>query len=104
MVCHAIFKSLLFLGCGVFIRASAGGQDMRIKNGLSYFSPLAFSSLVISSLRLVGFPFMAGFYSKDSCLDIIYLGGGGSLSYFFFLGGCVLTLVYSVRLILSSTN
>lgn len=55
--------------------------------------------MTFSSLGLMGFPFLAGFYSKDMALDLIVYGSFFLVSYFLFLLGCLFTIFYSVRLL-----
>jgi NADH-ubiquinone oxidoreductase chain 5 len=69
MVCHALFKALLFLRCGGFIYFSSGGQDIRQRGGYISITPFFCIMFVFSSLRLCGFPFLSGFYSKDFILE-----------------------------------
>jgi NADH-ubiquinone oxidoreductase chain 5 len=70
LVNHAFFKALLFLGAGCVIHAIADNQDMRRMGGLINMLPLVYSSMLIGSLALIGFPFLRGFYSKDFILEI----------------------------------
>jgi NADH:ubiquinone oxidoreductase subunit 5 (subunit L)/multisubunit Na+/H+ antiporter MnhA subunit len=37
--------------------------------GLAKFSPFVYVTMLISSLALAGFPFLAGFYSKDLIIE-----------------------------------
>jgi NADH-ubiquinone oxidoreductase chain 5 len=67
---HAFFKALLFLGAGSVIHALYDEQDMRRMGSLINFLPLTYSLMLIGSLALVGVPFLTGFYSKDSILEI----------------------------------
>lgn len=62
---HAFFKALLFLSAGSVIHAVNDEQDMRKMGGLKNLAPFTYSMIVIGSLALIGFPFLAGFYSKD---------------------------------------
>nr|WDW26455.1 NADH dehydrogenase subunit 5 [Branchinella kugenumaensis] len=66
---HALFKALLFMCSGVVIHASGGVQDIRRLGGV--LSMLPYSSFVLSaaSCSLMGFPFLAGFYSKDLIIE-----------------------------------
>lgn len=98
LIVHALFKSLIFLTCGGFIYGFSGDQDYRFKGGSYYSLPLFGYLFRFSSLGLVGFPFLAGFYSRDAALDVIYFNSWLFFSYFFFLLGCVLTVIYSFRL------
>ena len=98
---HAFFKALLFLGAGAVIHAVNDEQDMRRMGGLKNFVPFTYSVMSIGSLALIGFPFLAGFYSKDLILELAY----GKFTYYshfsYFLGtfGAFLTAFYSTRLV-----
>lgn len=67
---HAFFKALLFLGAGSVIHAMSDEQDMRKLGGLKQILPFTYSVILIGSLALIGFPFLAGFYSKDVILEV----------------------------------
>jgi NADH-ubiquinone oxidoreductase chain 5 len=98
---HAFFKALLFLGAGAVIHAVNDEQDMRKMGGLKKLVPFTYSAMTIGSLALIGFPFLAGFYSKDLILELSY-GKFTSFSHFsYFLGtfGAFLTAFYSTRLV-----
>jgi NADH-ubiquinone oxidoreductase chain 5 len=96
---HAFFKALLFLSAGSVIHAVNDEQDMRKMGGLKYLIPFTYSMMVVGSLALIGFPFLAGFYSKDLILEVAY-GKYSLLGYFsYFLGttGAFFTAFYSTR-------
>lgn len=98
---HAFFKALLFLGAGAVIHAVNDEQDMRKMGGLKNLVPFTYSAMSIGSLALIGFPFLAGFYSKDMILELAY-GKFTTVSHFsYFLGtfGAFLTAFYSTRLV-----
>src|SRR5579862_8188670 len=65
---HAFFKALLFLGAGSVIHAMSGEQDMRRMGGLRAKLPWTFWTMLAGALALSGFPFLAGWYSKDAIL------------------------------------
>ena len=97
---HAFFKALLFLGAGAVIHAVNDEQDMRKMGGLKNLVPFTYSVMGIGSLALIGFPFLAGFYSKDLILELAY-GKFSEFSHFsYFLGtlGAFFTAFYSTRL------
>ena len=69
---HAFFKALLFLGAGSVIHAMHHEQDMRNMGGLRKDIPFTFAMMIIGTLALTGFPFTAGFYSKDAIIEAAY--------------------------------
>lgn len=103
---HAFFKALLFLAAGSVIHAISDEQDIRKMGSLVRFLPLTYSVMLIGSLALAGFPFLAGFYSKDFILELtqIFQNTNLNLTYGFFacwLGSISVffTAFYSFRLI-----
>jgi NADH-ubiquinone oxidoreductase chain 5 len=67
---HAFFKALLFLSAGSVIHLMSNEQDIRRLGGLGSLSPFVYVNVLIGSLALAGFPFLAGFYSKDLIIEI----------------------------------
>ena len=70
---HAFFKALLFLGCGSVIHAMHHEQDVRKMGGLASKLPFTAAVMAIGTLSLTGFPFTAGFYSKDAIIEAAYV-------------------------------
>jgi NADH-ubiquinone oxidoreductase chain 5 len=98
---HAFFKALLFLGAGSVIHAVADEQDMRKLGGLKKLLPFSYAIMVIGSLALIGFPFLAGFYSKDIILEVSF-AKYTVVGYFSFILGTLAafcTAFYSIRLL-----
>jgi NADH-quinone oxidoreductase subunit L len=75
---HAFFKALLFLGAGSVIHAMHHEQDMRHMGGLRTKIPVTFWMMTIGTLALTGFPFTAGYYSKDAIIEAAYAASGHS--------------------------
>ena len=69
---HAFFKALLFLGAGIIIHGFLNEQDMRKMGRLTKIFPVTYICLIIGFLAISGFPFFAGFYSKDFILEFAY--------------------------------
>ncbi len=78
---HAFFKALLFLTAGSVMHALAGQLDLRKMSGLRHKMPVTCWLMFLGCLALAGFPFTAGFFSKDMILaDVMskaYAPGGG---------------------------
>nr|YP_001936613.1 NADH dehydrogenase subunit 5 [Eremobates cf. palpisetulosus SEM-2008]ACA49841.1 NADH dehydrogenase subunit 5 [Eremobates cf. palpisetulosus SEM-2008] len=98
MLTHAVFKSLLFLCSGSIIHGVGGGQDIRFMGGLLEMSPVVGVSLNISSLSLMGFPFLSGFYSSDMIIEEFGMGGLNMYIYLLLIISVGLTSCYSLRL------
>jgi len=99
LISHAIFKSLLFLCAGVYIHSFRDTQDVR-GLGMNIFRyPVTGSFFVGCSLSICGFPFLAGFYSKDLILEGFFFSPIGGLSSLVLSLGVLFTVVYSIRLV-----
>ncbi len=98
---HAFFKALLFLGSGSVIIAMHHEQDTRQMGGLWRKLPFTYATMVIGTLALTGFPFTAGYFSKDAIIESALVSEGPMASYGFAmtLGAAALTAFYSWRLI-----
>ena len=99
---HAFFKALLFLGAGSVIHALSDEQDLRNMGGIRKQVPVTYAMMWIGSLALAGFPFFAGFYSKDMILEAAYAAHSGVGMLAFWLGclAALLTAFYSWRLLI----
>ena len=100
---HAFFKALLFLGAGSVIHAMHHEQDMRNMGGLRKHIPLTAAAMTIGTLALTGFPYFAGYFSKDAIIESAYASvahGGFASSYAFVLlvVAALMTSFYSWRL------
>ena len=100
---HAFFKALLFLGAGSVIHAMHHEQDMRRMGGLRKDIPFTFWMMTIGTLALTGFPFTAGYYSKDGIIEAAYAASAhSSAATYGFLATVVAALFtsfYSWRLV-----
>lgn len=98
---HAFFKALLFLGAGSVIHAMHHEQDMRNMGGLARHIPLTYAMMTIGTLALVGFPFTAGFYSKDAIIEAAFVGTNSVAPYAFWIlvVAAFMTSFYSWRLV-----
>jgi NADH-quinone oxidoreductase subunit L len=98
---HAFFKALLFLGAGSVIHAVGGEQDMRKMGGLRTRIPVTYWLMVIGTLSLTGFPFTAGYFSKDAIIEAAYgaLNPVASYAWVLTVSAALMTSFYSWRLI-----
>jgi NADH-quinone oxidoreductase subunit L len=98
---HAFFKALLFLGAGSVIIAMHHEQDMRKMGGLWRKIPFTYATMLIGTLALTGFPFTAGFFSKDAIIeaDDVVTGVAASYGFIMTVAAAALTSFYSWRLI-----
>jgi NADH-quinone oxidoreductase subunit L len=101
---HAFFKALLFLGSGSVILAMHHEQDIRNMGGLWRKIPFTYGVMVVGTLALTGFPFTAGYFSKDKIIEAAAAAAAGTnpmASYAFIMtvAAAALTSFYSWRLI-----
>jgi NADH-ubiquinone oxidoreductase chain 5 len=98
LLTHALFKALLFICAGAIIHNIKNSQDIRDMGYFSLYMPFTISCLNIANLALCGFPFLAGFYSKDLILEIVLISHVNMFIYFLFFFSTGLTVRYSFRL------
>jgi NADH-quinone oxidoreductase subunit L len=67
---HAFFKATLFLCCGAVMHGFAGQLDLRRLSGVMSRKGwgIVGGAMLVGCLNLAGFPFTAGFFSKDMIL------------------------------------
>jgi len=97
---HAFFKALLFLGAGSVILALHHEQDIWKMGGLRRKMPITYTTMLVGSLALVGFPLFSGFYSKDLIIEAVKLSHlpAAGFAYYIVLGSVFITALYTFRL------
>ena len=98
LMTHARFKALLFLCVGVGIHTVFGSQDFRAYSNVATTLPGPSALLRVANLALLGFPFLAGFYSKDAILEGFYRAAQRLAGLLAFLLGVGLTSAYRLKL------
>jgi NADH-quinone oxidoreductase subunit L len=96
LITHAFFKALLFLGSGSVIHGCHHEQDIFKLGGLAKKMPLTFATFTIGVAAITGFPFLAGFFSKDAILFLAFAKNTAVFGVLAFTA--VLTSFYMVRL------
>ncbi len=97
LMTHAFFKALLFLGSGAVLHALGGEQDMRKMGGLASRIPQVAIPFLLATFSISGFPFFAGFFSKDEIIAQT-LQHGDYVLYAITLFTAFLTAFYMFRL------
>ncbi len=100
LMTHAFFKALLFLAAGSVIMGVHHNQDIRWMGGLRKYMPITWITALVGSLALIGTPFFAGFYSKDSIIEAVHFSHlpGAGFAHFAVLAGVFVTAFYSFRM------
>ena len=100
LMTHAFFKALLFLGAGSVIIGMHHDQDIRNMGGLRKYMPITWITSLLGSLALIGTPFFAGFYSKDSIIEAVHASQlpAAGWAYFAVVAGVFVTAFYSFRM------
>nr|URW98550.1 NADH dehydrogenase subunit 5 [Lepidophthirus macrorhini] len=98
---HAVFKSMLFMLSGVVIHNSVDTQDFRY-----IFIPikqwgLLWVMILVSTMSMVGAPFLSGFYSKELMVMLMTsMKTTSLLKLFGMMSAIMFTAGYSFRLLL----
>ncbi len=100
LMTHAFFKALLFLAAGSVIIGMHHDQDIRNMGGLRKYMPITWITSLLGSLALIGTPFFAGFYSKDSIIEALHASHlpAAHWAYWASVIGVFVTAFYSFRM------
>ena len=98
LITHGFFKANMFLGAGSVMHATNDDVDMRHFGALARVMPITFITFAVGYLAIIGFPFTAGFYSKDHIIESAFDKGlvFGLLALF----GALITAYYMTRLMM----
>ena len=96
---HAFFKATLFLCCGAVMHGFAGQLDLRKLSGVGRMKGWGIVTLamLVGCLNLAGFPFTAGFFSKDMILAECFVTPGMAAVGWVLLLTAGLTAYYTFR-------
>mgnify|MGYP001140467624 CR=1 FL=1 len=98
---HAFFKATLFLCCGAVMHGFAGQLDLRKLSGVTFMKGwlIVGIAMLVGCLNLAGFPFTAGYFSKDMILAEAFVTPGPGYSFlgFVLLLTAGLTAYYTFR-------
>nr|VFU78701.1 NADH dehydrogenase subunit 5 [Proasellus cantabricus] len=102
LMTHATFKALLFMCSGKIIHTMSDTQDIRSMGNLVYSMPLTAAFFNLSNMALCGFPFLAGFYSKDLLMEAILMTDVNIMTMLMMCTMVGLSSAYSIRLAMLS--
>jgi NADH-quinone oxidoreductase subunit L len=77
LVCHALYKALLFLTAGNVLHGLHEETDLRRMGGLRADMPVSTLWFTIGALSLAGIPPLAGFFAKDHVVTFAATSGRG---------------------------
>lgn len=99
LIIHALFKSALFICAGFIIHNLHGSQDGRQGGLFRFNSPFLGVIFSVTNIALCGFPFIAGFYSKDAVLESVFRGSFGVFLILLVVLSTGFTISYRLRVI-----
>lgn len=99
---HALFKALLFICAGSFIGNHLHTQDLRWMGNITNQIPVATRCVTLANIALCGFPFIAGFYSKDIIIEAAINNPNSIVILFISIFRLGLTSFYSIRFSLTT--
>lgn len=72
LITHGFFKANMFLGAGSVMHGMNDDVDMRNFGALAGPMKITFLTFAMGYLAIIGFPFTAGFYSKDHIIEAAF--------------------------------
>lgn len=98
LITHAFFKALMFIAAGTIIHRAIT-QDIRIMGNIWNTIPITSTIILVSNFSLCGFPYIAGFYSKDMIVESIISSSFPLTIFALCLLSIFLTGLYSSRVL-----
>nr|UUC08062.1 NADH dehydrogenase subunit 5 [Discoporella cookae] len=97
LITHAMFKALLFICAGTIMHNNSNNQDIRFMGNISLSMPTTSMTLNTANLSLCGIPLMAGFYSKDTIIEMLMTSNKSLVMMSMMLISIWLTSLYTTR-------
>jgi NADH-quinone oxidoreductase subunit L len=72
LLTHGFFKANLFLGAGSVMHGMHDDVNLRHYGALSRYMPITFATFATGYLAIIGFPFFAGYYSKEHIIEAAF--------------------------------
>ena len=72
LLTHGFFKANMFLVAGSVMHGMDDQVDMRRYGGLAKYMRITFVTFAAGYLAIIGFPFTAGYYSKEHIIDAAF--------------------------------
>jgi NADH-quinone oxidoreductase subunit L len=72
LLTHGFFKANMFLGAGSVMHGMDDDVNMRHYGGLARLMPITFVTFAAGYLAIIGFPFFAGYFSKDHIIEAAF--------------------------------
>ncbi|MDA8440651.1 MAG: NADH-quinone oxidoreductase subunit L [Propionibacterium sp.] len=98
LLSHGFFKANMFLGAGSVMHGMNDDVNMRHYGALRKMMPATFLTFAMGYLAIIGFPFTAGYYSKDQIIEAAFTKSF-TLGLLAMLGAAV-TAFYMTRLMM----
>ena len=97
LLTHAFFKAIMFMAVGNLIHINSSLQDLRLTSIKHHILGPTLSFVLVANLRLIGLPYMGGFYSKDLILETRIIKNLSSIELTLIVISVSLTAIYTLR-------
>lgn len=104
LIIHALFKSTIFLCVGIIIHESSYQDRRKLRSNYINTRSTIPSIIAITTISLIGFPFISGFFSKDVIIEKIISSKIECLLSIIIIISIGITASYSIRIIILSNK
>lgn len=100
LLTHAYFKAIIFIAVGRIIHLNSRLQDLRLTGINQNNLGPTLSVVRVANLRLIGFPYLSGFYSKDLIIETCLIINLRRCEILLILRSISLTAAYAIRFLI----